>query len=212
MVVVSPRLVVGLAAHGRTVPSVIAGSGAAVLLMALIAPTLEGEWGLVYGRLVYGSFGWFMWRVMTGPDMAAAAVLWPMMAIAMLMPVLMPGREGAGTRVGRARVCVLLLAPVMMVAPAVVWRFCFVLAEVGRRELVFDDRSAPGWAFSPVFGVLGSRVWLVVGAGWLGWCVVSAMRELERMEFGVEGRCRWCGYSMAGLGVGRVCPECGGRP
>lgn len=49
-------------------------------------------------------------------------------------------------------------------------------------------------------------VFIVAAMGpWL-WALTPRRRRLQRIR---AGRCTFCGYDRAGLGVGEVCPECG---
>lgn len=86
----------------------------------------------------------------------------------------------------------------------------------------YHARAARGWPSVRVVGSRysmggvrwGARMWVVEAPLWMfavAGGVVAAVawrrrRAWERLE---EGRCVGCGYSLAGLRAGAVCPECG---
>ena len=108
------------------------------------------------------------------------------------------------------RVCVLGLLSLFV--PVLVWSFCAASQYSASPNFqYFGPTGKPAWVHLPVFRVLSSDAWWIVGLiAYLANCLF-AVRSLPRYrDAGGMPRCEGCEYILTGLTESR-CPECG-RP
>lgn len=107
---------------------------------------------------------------------------------------------------------VLLLTPVCGLLPMGAWAMCHAVLWAGHADF---DIVAPGgksaWVGHWVFAVVGSPCLLpVILFGLLAWMGRESFRADQLLPAMAPDRlCRRCGYELAGLPRGIVCPECG---
>lgn len=107
---------------------------------------------------------------------------------------------------------VFILGHLSLFVPVVVWSLCAAIEYSSSPNFQYHGPNGkPAWVHLPVFRILSSSAWWIVGLiAYLATCLF-AVRNLPRYR-DADGlpRCEGCEYILTGLTEAR-CPECG-RP
>ena len=127
-----------------------------------------------------------------------SALSLPIIALWLLCHSFLAGRS-------LARVNVILLGPVSLFTPMLIWAL-FVVCQVGSGNIILGH---PWWFDHPIIVVGAKPEWrlALLLALVLHW--ILAFRSLARYRTSTIPTCVKCGYLLTGLADPVICPECG---
>lgn len=199
----SPEAVAATALAWPSARSITIGCVAATLQVAIAGAVMMGGVGEPYAT----------WSSYLG-DAVVAGIVLAILSVLIFLPTLVillfvHWMEGSRSTLVRS-LSVVALSHVSILPWAVLWCPWGLSAQVANPSFGFGPGLAgkPAWVESSFVALLGSPIWIVIGASLLLTMMFRANAAVVRLVARAPLQCRSCAYPLRGIDSDR-CPECG---